>query len=311
MRYAIAVIASTFLSGTIALAEPAKKPIPLTTQDVPRSALAEFGAQLLEPSEADTKGVGVPFIFPDDAKPGADAKPPIIHGIDLSHHNFPKNAKYDLAGLEKRLVAFVYMKASEGTTYYDPFFKKNWTQVKILKGGYHFLSAKKDPIEQANNFIRQLTAVGYKAGRDLPPVLDLEWDCSAVVDGKCVHDYWSDLTLEQILTQIARASNHIKSKLGVEPIYYSNAYWISSVKLEGTAFVKSAKWWMNDFTKKSYNAGKPRSPAGVTPLLWQFTENGKLVDSCNPLSLKSLCTDTNRVMMSLDAFKAAMGVAAK
>jgi lysozyme len=312
MRFALALSAGLLLAlGASASAGPTKKQIPLTTQDVPRSFLAELGAQLLDPDEVGTKGVGVPFIFPDDAKQGSVEKTPIVYGIDLSHHNFPKGTNYDLPNLDKKLVAFVYMKASQGDTYFDPFFKKNWGQIKVLKGGYHFLSARVDPVAQADNFIGQLSAVGYKAGHDLAPVLDLEWDCSAIVNSKCVHDYWSDLSRDEIIRRITAASERIKAKLGIEPLYYSNAYWISSVGLGDTDFAKSAKWWLNDFTKKSQNAGKPQVPAGVTPLLWQFTENGKLVPSCNPLSLKSLCTDTNRVMLPLDSFKSAMGVAAK
>lgn len=311
MRIALVLSGVLLALGASASAESSKKQIPLTTQDVPRSVLAELGAQLLDPGEVGTKGVGVPFIFPNDAKQDGAEKPPIIYGIDLSHHNFPKGTNYDLPNLDKKLVAFVYLKASQGDTYFDPFFKKNWGQIRVLKGGYHFLSARVDPVAQADNFISQLSAVGYKAGRDLPPVLDLEWDCSAVVNSKCVHDYWSDLSRDEIIQRITAASGRLKAKLGVEPLYYSNSYWISSVKIGSTEFAKSAKWWLNDFTKKSQQAGKPQAPADVSPLLWQFTENGKLVPSCNPLSLKSLCADTNRVMLSLDSFKSAMGVTAK
>src|SRR5262249_31946451 len=154
----------------IVAAEPARKMIPLTTQDVPRSVLAEFGAVLEEPEEAATKGVGVPFIFPDDAR--ADpARPDVIFGVDLSHHNFGRGINYDLPNIGKQGVSFVYLKASQGEAFFDRTFQTNWKSVVVLKGGYHFLTAVGDPVVQADNFLQMLSSVGYKPGSDLLPVI--------------------------------------------------------------------------------------------------------------------------------------------
>jgi lysozyme len=305
MRALIAI--PIVLLGSIAVAaQPAQRPIPLTTQDVPRSVLAEIGAMLEEPGEAQTKGVGIPFIFPQDAAQTSPSEPKYLYGVDLSHHNFGRDVNYDLPNIGQRGVSFIYLKASQGERFFDRTFKTNWKSIKILKGGYHFLTADGDPVAQANNFIQMLSSAGYKPRSDLLPVLDIEWDCTAVVNSKCLHDKWSDLPADEIIKKASAASERIKSTTGVTPVFYSNYHWLQSVKIANSDFVKKSKWWLNDFTKKAREDGKPTSPNGVTPLVWQFTENGKLIPSCNPTSLKSVCADTNRVSLSIEDFKAAM-----
>jgi lysozyme len=70
-------------------------------------------------------------------------------------------------------LGFAFIKATEGTTRVDPFFKRNWKNSKqagIIRGAYHFFIASKDGREQARNFIEQVT---LESG-DLAPVLDVE-----------------------------------------------------------------------------------------------------------------------------------------
>jgi lysozyme len=93
-----------------------------------------------------------------------------VHGLDVSNHQ---------KQIDWRSVAqtgeytFVFIKATEGTTYKDAYFQANWRGAKtygLLRGAYHFYIEYLSGAEQANNFI----SVVPKESGMLPPVLDLE-----------------------------------------------------------------------------------------------------------------------------------------
>ncbi len=99
-----------------------------------------------------------------------------IHGIDVSHHN----GKIDWKNVEEMTIkknsfklSFAFVKATEGVTLSDKKFKKNWQELKktkLIKGAYHFYIAWRDPVGQANNFIKN---VHLETG-DMAPILDIE-----------------------------------------------------------------------------------------------------------------------------------------
>jgi lysozyme len=65
------------------------------------------------------------------------------------------------------------MKATEGITMVDPYFKRNWKncrQMHLPRGAYHYYLANKSGAGQAKNFIK---TVQLNPG-DLPPVVDIE-----------------------------------------------------------------------------------------------------------------------------------------
>ena len=87
------------------------------------------------------------------------------HGYDISHHN--KNIKWD-----KLNAQFVYLKATEGTTFKDPKFIEYTRQAKahgIKVGAYHFMSPTTSGKKQFEYFSKK---VGNSM--DLIPVLDVE-----------------------------------------------------------------------------------------------------------------------------------------
>jgi lysozyme len=92
-----------------------------------------------------------------------------VRGIDVSHHQ----GAIDWDRLKSRHVAFAYIKATEGETYNDPRFSRNWVgaeQAGILRGAYHFFTQCRPGSTQADNFIR----VVPQDPNALPPVLDAE-----------------------------------------------------------------------------------------------------------------------------------------
>lgn len=133
-----------------------------------------------------------------------------IHGIDVSRHN----SRIDwqrVKGVQVNGVPlqFVFIKATEGATLADKSFTRNWTgagQAGLRRGAYHFYHPTRDPIKQADNFIRRVT---LEAG-DFAPVLDFE-----VMNGQPDANILRDL---QIWLDAIEA--HYDQK----PIIYTNAY---------------------------------------------------------------------------------------
>jgi lysozyme len=89
-----------------------------------------------------------------------------INGIDISRYQ--KKLDWD-----KVSVDFIFIKATEGSSLVDRYFKTNWDSAQsrnIVKGAYHFYRPYISPYVQFNNFKKY---VKLNPG-DLPPVLDVE-----------------------------------------------------------------------------------------------------------------------------------------
>src|ERR671911_182326 len=75
-------------------------------------------------------------------------------GADVSRHQ--GMIDWDKVKASGRLD-FVICKATEGTTWVDPQFARNWTRIKrigALRGAYHFVRANSDPVLQARHFVK-------------------------------------------------------------------------------------------------------------------------------------------------------------
>ena len=107
---------------------------------------------------------------------------PVV-GIDVSNHN----GRIDFDKVKADGVSFVYLKASEGKSYTDPSFKKNYTSVLkagMKVGAYHFFRKKTDGVMQADKGGRWPT-LGLAAcgGRGR---LGQRWICEKRTDGEGV-----------------------------------------------------------------------------------------------------------------------------
>jgi lysozyme len=97
-----------------------------------------------------------------------------IHGIDVSRYqqtiSWDAVKEMNVQGIQ---LGFAFIKATEGVSNIDPYFKRNWRRSKqagVIRGAYHFFIATRDGKLQAKNFIK---TVDLQSG-DLPPVLDVE-----------------------------------------------------------------------------------------------------------------------------------------
>jgi lysozyme len=115
-----------------------------------------------------------------------------------------------------RNVSYVFIKATEGNSFKDKYFKRYWRNAEkcgIRRGAYHFFRSSKDAETQARHFIR---TVGELSADDLPPVLDIE----------TIHKGCSYKTLnDKALTWLKTVENHY----GIKPIVYSSASFINDI----------------------------------------------------------------------------------
>jgi lysozyme len=97
-----------------------------------------------------------------------------VHGIDVSRYQRDIDWKMVHAMRDKGArIEFAIIKATEGITICDPYYKKNNSaceKIGIIKGAYHYFRANQSGTEQANYFIKNTEL----ASGDLAPIIDIE-----------------------------------------------------------------------------------------------------------------------------------------
>jgi lysozyme len=151
-----------------------------------------------------------------------------MHGIDVSRHQ--RDIDWDAVSKMKHKdisITFAFIKASEGRTVVDDYFKKNWEGAKdagLMRGAYHFYRPHLTAEEQFKLFKRMVPKL--EKG-DLAPVLDIE-----------VYGSGSKAVLKKNLKKwLVMAEKHY----GVTPIIYTN-YGFYKHLLTGAEFKKYPLW---------------------------------------------------------------------
>ena len=102
----------------------------------------------------------------------------LVYGIDVSRHQ--KEIDWKKVRIYKgNPIQFVYIKATEGTTYQDKKYSYNLEQARkngFLVGTYHYFRTSSSPDTQVQNFIKNAPV----EKQDLIPMVDIEerkeWD---------------------------------------------------------------------------------------------------------------------------------------
>ena len=124
-------------------------------------------------------------------------------GIDISSHQ----GKIDWEKVSSdKDIRFVYIKATEGSTYRSPHYPDNITEARrsgLLVGSYHYLTTTSPIDRQFKNF----STFALKNIQDLIPMLDVE-----------VRGNWSR---SQLIDSVAKFCNLVERHYGVKPMLYS------------------------------------------------------------------------------------------
>ena len=164
-------------------------------------------------------------------------------GIDVSKYqgsiNWTRVAK-------DSTIRFVYVKATEGTTIKDPYYRTNLTKAKkagLLVGSYHLYSSKTTAYQQMAN----IRSVVKKKEQDLVPVLDIE--------GHHVGRLYME--------RVDKLLELMEKEYGVRPIIYT------SEKLYKTHFANKK------YSKYHIFIANYRGYPTTRFTLWQYTETGR------------------------------------
>ncbi len=171
-----------------------------------------------------------------------------VQGIDVSHYqgdiNWEQIAK-------NKSIKFVYIKATEGNDYVDPYFKTNWEKASdngIYKGAYHYFTTKSSGKEQAQNYIE---TVPEESGC-LPPVIDIEEN---------------GLKKEVFQKSLMEYISFIEDKYHQKPILYV-VYPLYEEYIRGE-FNDYSIWIRDIITPPHFSDGRQW-------LLWQYSNRGRL-----------------------------------
>lgn len=160
---------------------------------------------------------------------------------------------------------FVYIKATESTSYTNPYFTQQYNgsyNVGMIRGSYHFATPDTSGgATQADYFIAH--GGGWSGdGKTLPGALDIEYNpYGATCYG---------LSQASMVSWIHAFANEYHAREGVYPVIYSTYDWWSTCTGNNSGFATTSPFWIAKYT----------STAGTLPAgygfytFWQYADAG-------------------------------------
>ncbi|KQV12391.1 MULTISPECIES: lysozyme [unclassified Kitasatospora] len=162
---------------------------------------------------------------------------------------------------------FAYVKATEGTTYTNPYFTQQYNgsyNAGLIRGAYHFaLPNTSTGAAQATWFVNH--GGGWSAdGKTLPPALDIEYNpYGATCYG---------LSQSAMVSWIRDFSNTVHTRTGRYPAIYTTTNWWVSCTGNNSSFGATNPLWI-----ARYASTVGTLPAGWSyQTIWQYADSGVL-----------------------------------
>ncbi|MFF7974811.1 GH25 family lysozyme [Streptomyces sp. NPDC007905] len=187
-------------------------------------------------------------------------------GHDVS--SYQKHVDWPAARSEG--ARFAYVKATEATTYRNPYFDRQYDGARragLIRGAYHFARPDRSSgAEQAAYFVRH--GGDWRAdGWTLPPALDIEYNpydrrdkCYGLGQGQMVH--W-----------IRSFSEEVARQTGRRPVIYTTADWWDACTGDSRAFASDHALWI----ARHGSSGPGSLPGGWSDwTFWQYGDRGGL-----------------------------------
>ncbi|MFJ3708290.1 lysozyme [Streptomyces sp. NBC_01267] len=185
-------------------------------------------------------------------------------GVDVSSHQ----GNVAWSPLWKSGVRFAYIKATESTSYTNPFFAQQYNgsyKAGIIRGAYHFATPNTSSgAAQAQYFLAH--GGGWsKDGKTLPGALDMEYNpYGATCYG---------LSHQGMVNWVRDFSRTYKAKTGRDVVLYTSTNWWKSCTGNNSGFGKTNPLWV-----PSYGSSVGVLPAGWRyQTIWQYTSKGATV----------------------------------
>ena len=176
-----------------------------------------------------------------------------VKGVDVSSYQ----GEIDWQTLSEQGICFAFIKATEGSSFTDPYFVRNFTQAQMTQlkvGAYHFFSYDSAGKTQAENFI---AAVEPFEGM-LPPVIDLEFYGNY---------YTSPPARADVEPQLKAMLQHLERHYGQRPVIYATE---RSYRLYLAGDYANYDIWLRDVR------GVPRLSDGRAWTFWQCSDRAQL-----------------------------------
>ncbi|MFG3052506.1 lysozyme [Kitasatospora sp. NPDC048239] len=160
---------------------------------------------------------------------------------------------------------FAYVKATEGTTYTNPYFTQQYNgsyNAGLIRGAYHFaLPDRSSGTAQANWFVDH--GGGWsRDGKTLPPALDIEYNpYGATCFG---------LSQSAMVSWIRSFSNTVHTRTGRYPTIYTTTNWWSTCTGNNGGFGTTNPLWI-----ARYASSVGTLPNGWSyQTIWQYADSG-------------------------------------
>lgn len=204
---------------------------------------------LITHPEEDVAGSMIQQVEGTDSPPEA-ALVTQTQGMDVS--GYQGNVYW--TGAYNNGARFAYIKATEGTSYRNPYFAQQYNgsyNAHIIRGAYHFaLPNVSSGTAQADWFVNH--GGGWSAdGKTLPPAVDLEYN---PYGSTCY-----GLSHSQMVSWVHAFVNRVKSRTGRDAVIYTSTSWWSLCTGNNAGFSANPLWI-------------PRygSSVGSLPASWHF-----------------------------------------
>jgi lysozyme len=178
-------------------------------------------------------------------------------GLDVSSHQH--SAPLSWPAVRASGHSFVFIKATEGISYTNPYFAWDWSRARdvgLIRGAYHYA---RPSVGTAAGQARRFVAVAGPAGEqgELAPVLDLEQTGGLSPDQLAA---WT----QEFLDEVGRLTGR-RAMLYTYPNFWRDA-------MAGTTAFTGHPLWIASYT----TAPVPRMPGWPTWTFWQYTARGSV-----------------------------------
>ena len=175
-----------------------------------------------------------------------------VYGIDISHHQGDINWQ-KVNNWSGNKIEFVYVKATEGSTYYDKTYKTNFQEAKkngFKVGSYHYFRTTSSVEGQFANFVKHVD----NTNQDLIPLVDVEEKKN-----------WNNTEFHN---NLQRFLDLVEIHFGKKPMIYTvNSFYNR---------ILSKKYNTYHFLIGRYGSIPPSLKDNKPWTIWQFSEEGSV-----------------------------------
>jgi lysozyme len=213
-----------------------------------------------------------------------------VRGPDVSSHQHPRGYTIKWANTRAAGAQFAFVKATEGLTYTNPYFARDFAGVrsaKMVRGAYHYARPRAgtdNAKAQARHFVS--VAGKLRSSGDLPPVLDLERS-----DG---------LKPAALIAWTSAYLKEVNRLTGRTPMIYTYPDFWRTAMANTTAFNRNPLWIATYRAKPILVGGWSRYT------FWQYTDRAKLAGMAGPVDM-SVFNGSANALKVLALQKAAPG----